>query len=223
MKTCAGRWSFIDIYYSVPFRAPRNIAVSMSHFWARAPEVTYNWCYSKNSHIEPTGHSIHIAGIFLFLGLECCRARWELSNNPKFRGGEPTFLRNLASNLKFWPQISPPPRGLGAQFCYHAMRDVKASLSSKPYDAGTLPEFLANFFQIFGFFSVEKVQGLISRNCQSLLRSNFADWQNGHSACDSGKKFGGQGLFLTCLAPLKWPIILANFGLYSIINSGSTL
>jgi len=37
---------------------------------------------------------------------------------------EPPFWRNVGSKSKLWPPISPPPRGLGGQFWYHAMRDL---------------------------------------------------------------------------------------------------
>jgi len=95
--------------------------------------------------------------------------------NPKLGVGEPPFWRNLGLNFKIWPQISPPPRGLGGQFWYDTMLDLQGSLSSWIFG-----EF---FSQIFGFFSVKKVQRLIAQNCPSLLRSNFAKWQHGQSCC----------------------------------------
>ena len=120
--------------------------------------------------------------------------------------GEPPFLRNLPSNLKFWPQISPPPRGLGAQFCYHAMRDVKASLSSKPYDAGTLPEFLANFFPKFSAFCRSKkfrgwFREIVSRFCAQTLQTDRTDIL----ACDDGKKFGVKACFWHVWPPWSDP------------------
>ena len=142
------------------------------------------------------------------------------STNPKLGVGEPPFWRNSGLNFKIWPQISPPPRGLVGQFWYHAMRDLQGSLSSKPYDARALPEFLANFFPNSAFFG-QKVQRLFAQNCPSLLRSNFAKWQHCQSCCLRWTENGDFRRFLVGLAPLKWPIILANYDLNSVSNSGS--
>jgi len=73
--------------------------------------------------------------------------------------GEPPFSINSWSKLKIWPPISPPPKALGGQFLYHAMRDPQESLSSETSHAGPIPDFLANFFPkfsaSFGFQSSE--------------------------------------------------------------------
>ena len=65
---------------------------------------------------------------------------------------DPPFWGNLGGKAKLWPQISPPPRGVGGYFRCQKMPPTGPSLSSKPPAVGPLPEFLGNFFPKFRIF-----------------------------------------------------------------------
>ena len=119
MKPYGSRWSCFDSYCTVPLPRRRNIAASLSHFWAGAPKVTYNWRFSINSHSEPSGHSSCIAGVFLFLVLETSNSLTLLSSVSAFQQYKirwwvsPPFGEMWGQISKFDPQFLRPQWGRG--------------------------------------------------------------------------------------------------------------
>ena len=77
---------------------------------------------------------------------------------PTSPPGDPPFLGNLGVKLKFWTQISPPPRGLGGHFRCHTMRLHGDSLSSKIGNGGPLLWFWGSVFLNFWIFFKVKSQ-----------------------------------------------------------------
>jgi len=121
MKPYGGRRSCSDSYCTVPLRRRRNIAGSLSHFWAGAPKVTYNWRFSINSHSGPSGHSFHYDGIFLFLGIVIMEDEYKvvcaLSNGATFDDLEWPRTPVSSSKYSFKANISQTMHPIHYIFC----------------------------------------------------------------------------------------------------------
>lgn len=135
--------------------------------------------------------------------------------------GSPQILGNLELIFKFWTRISQPPRGLGKKFWYHRMQNSQENWTYKADGGGSLPEFLAIF--LWFFFGLKNFIGAILKIVNIFFAEIFyADSTAIVLSCELEHIWGSSRL-LAPFGPPKWPTILANYEINSIINSGRDL